>query len=79
MLAGALVHPRSHLINRCTCWSKFIVETLANCRCQALVGDRKKGPEEILAGFDGFIHEFNSCECVDPVGGGFGPPPASLE
>ena len=41
LLAGALVRPQSHLGNSCTCCSRCILEALADCRCQALVGNRK--------------------------------------
>ena len=38
LLAGSLVHPWSHLRNGSTCWYRFSLEALANCRCQSLMG-----------------------------------------
>ena len=38
LLAGSLVHPWSHLRNSSTCWYRFSLEALANCRCQSLMG-----------------------------------------
>ena len=41
LLAGALVRPRIHYRNGYICWSRCSVEALVNCKCQALMVDRK--------------------------------------
>ena len=46
---------------------------------QIFVGWGDQGLEELLAGLEGSVGQVDSCERVDPFGGGFGPPPDSLE
>ena len=41
LLVEALVRPRRYLRNSCTFWFKCNMESLANCRGQALMGDSK--------------------------------------
>ena len=41
LLVGGFVYPQSHLRNGSTYWSRCSMEDLANCICQAPVGDSK--------------------------------------
>ena len=79
LLAGDFIRPQRHLSNGCICWFRFSVVFFSDCKCQALVGDRKSGLEKLLSGLEDGIFKVDPCECVDPVGRGFGPPPEPLD